>query len=131
MTAELDTLVGYCRQRAEGNLRTVAAYDPRASEFDVAYLRDDLRAAYTQSQYERLIERVYSTHEDVAAVGETGAIGNGHASVHYFEEAFVLQLIVEAEYGVLVTFDSVVGAGLASFVDECLRALGEEAEFVD
>lgn len=125
MTAMNPRLVGYCEKRTGDNLRTVARYDTRSEELAVEYVRDNLRSRYTIEQYEMLIQKLYETHESLIEIGDEDApIGDCVSSVHYFDNGFVIQLIINEVDGYIVTFDEVVGSSLASFIEGCLEHAG-------
>lgn len=95
----------------------------------VEYVRDDLRPQYTDEQYEMLVGKLYDTHESLIEMGDEGApIGDCVSSVHYFENGFAVQLVLEEDDGHIVTFDSVVGSSLASFIEDCLEHAGVPSE---
>lgn len=129
MAASNSQLVEYCKERTGENLRTVARYNTTDEALTVEYVRDDLRPRYTEKQYEILIEKLYDTHESVIEIGDEGApIGDCVSSVHYFENGFVIQLVLDEDDGYIVTFDSIVGSSLASFIEECFTHAGVPSE---
>ncbi|QLG26545.1 hypothetical protein HUG10_02865 [Halorarum halophilum] len=129
MASSDSKLVEYCKERTGENLRTVARYNTTSETLTVECVRDDLRSQYTDEQYEMLVEKLYDTHESVVEIGDKGApIGDCVSSVHYFENGFVIQLVLDEDDGYIITFDSVVGSSLASFIEECLTHAGVPSE---
>lgn len=115
-------LTTYCRERAGENVRSVVEYS--SDEYRIAYLRDGLRTQYEETQFNDLIQHTWKVHERLATVGATESpLGNIRATVHYFENAFVIQLVVDENQGYLLTFNSSVGQTLGTFISDCLRQI--------
>ena len=116
----VERLTKYCRERAGERLRSVVAYD--RSGYELVFLRDDLQTRYDQERFDWLVERANTVHEEVyTAGGHDSPLGEAEATVHYFENAFVVQLLMAADRGYLATFDSRVGKALGAFIDNCLQ----------
>jgi len=121
MVAEAaDRLTTYCRGRAGENLRSVVEYND--DSYVVAYLRDDLQAQYSEDQFDDLVQQARQVHTRVVAVGaEESPLGKAQATVHYFENAVVMQLVVDEKQGYFATFNSSVGQTLGAFIMDCLE----------
>ena len=125
-TKATQRLTAYCRNRAGQDLRSVVRYN--ADRYELVYLRDDLQAQYSSGQFEDLVEEARGVHNRVWAVGtQDGPLGSAQATVHYFNNAFVLQLVPEEEQGFFMTFNSSVGQSLGSFIHDCLQQVNPEA----
>lgn len=125
MTSEgVGRLVTFCRQRVGPSLRTVTVYEP--GEYDVAFIRDDLRTEYAAAEFDELIEAARSVHEILVPLQETAVpIGAHTATVHAFERAIVVQLAVTEEWGCLVSMDRTVGSNVSEFIKDCLARLAD------
>lgn len=114
----------FCDGRAGQLLRGVFVYDDDGVE--TVYLRDDVRAAYTEEGVAVLAEAARRIHKISMRVGASGsALGDLDGHVHAFEHAHVLQIPMEDDRGVIVSFDREVGGQLAGFIQECLANLEE------
>ncbi|WP_254861401.1 DUF7522 family protein [Natronomonas gomsonensis] len=113
-------LTTYCRERAGDDVRSVVEYS--GDEYTVAYLRDGLQAQYDEDQFDDLVQYAREVHERLATVEATETpLGDARATVHYFENAFVIQLVVDENLGYFVTFNSGVGQTLGTFITDCLK----------
>ena len=117
-------LVAFCRQRVGQSLRTITVYRP--GEYDVPFIRDDLRSEYATAEFDELIEAARSVHKTLVPFQETDVpLGDHTATVHAFEQAIVVQLAVGEEWGCLVSMDRTVGSNVAEFIKECRSQLAE------
>ena len=92
----------------------------------MVHLRADLRSQYDGPQFDRLVSYGQQVHERVWSAGdETQPLGRAQATTHYFEDAFVVQLLAGERDGYLLTFDSPVGSELGTFLDDCLQQVPE------
>jgi hypothetical protein len=122
MSETAERFTSYCRERAGERLRSVVAYDE--SGYELVFLREDLRARYDEGQFDWLIGRASAVHEEIHAAGaQDSPLGTAQATVHYFENAFVVQLVMGAYRGYFATFDSRVGQALGDFIDNCLQCV--------
>jgi len=121
MVAEAaDRLTTYCRERAGENLRSVVEYDDDG--YVVAYLREDLQTQYRGDKFDELVHQAREVHKQLVAAGAKGSpLGSAQATVHYFENAFVIQLVVDEQQGYFATFNSSVGQTLGAFITDCLE----------
>jgi len=119
-TEAAQRLTTYCREQAGESFRSVVTYDETG--YELTYLRDDLQSRYDENQFDWLVDRVRTVHNEVYRVGtQEGPLGEARATVHYFEGAFVIQLVPEADRGYFATFDSHVGQTLGGFINDCLQ----------
>jgi hypothetical protein len=118
-------LTAYCRDRVGDSLRSVVEYGE--TEYELVYLRDDLQSQYSDDQFDDLVGEARAVHNRVWAVGtQAGPLGAARATVHYFENAFVIQLVPERRHGYFATFNSNVGQTLGSFIHDCLQRVHTE-----
>lgn len=120
-------LAGYARGRIGDQLRSVFAYDD--DEFDLAYLREDLRGEYGPSDFETFRHAVFESERALGAANRE-RIGERIATVHVFENAYALRISVpDHTGGVVASLDFTVGTELHEFVTNCreraVRALEE------
>lgn len=123
-----ERLARFCRDRARTNLRAVIGYGHE--EYALAHIRDDLRDRYTAPEVERMLAVLRTTHDDLwAPPFEESSIGLPKATVHYFGDAVVVQLLVDADSGFIASFDREASPTLAEFIDECrMRVAGETSD---
>jgi hypothetical protein len=119
-TESAQRLTTYCRERAGEDLRSVVEYNDDG--YVVAYLREDLQTQYNGDEFDDLVQQAQEVHKQLVAAGGTGSpLGNAQATVHYFEHAFVIQLVVDEQQGYFATFNSSVGQTLGAFITDCLK----------
>lgn len=121
-------LARFCRGRGRGNLRAVVGYDDEECVF--GHIRDDLRDQYTRAEIERMVDALRSVHGDLwTPAFEDSDAGAPKATVHYFGDVVVIQLLVDADCGFLASFDRAASPTLAEFIEQCrLRVAGEMAD---
>lgn len=110
-------LAHYARDKLDGSLRTVSVvYE---DDFDVVYLRDDLKESYTKDSYANIVD----SFRDIPAAqwnsGEKSPIGKRKSVVYCHENAFVFQFGVSGCHSVLMSVEPDVGTKLRTFIDDC------------
>ncbi|MFB6304538.1 MAG: hypothetical protein ABEH47_05180 [Haloferacaceae archaeon] len=127
LSERAERLARFCRERARANLRIVVGYG--AETYVIAHIRDDLRDRYTGPEVERMLAALRNAHDDLwVPAFIDSAVGPPKATVHYFGDAVVVQLLVDADHGFVASFDREASPTLAEFVEECrMRVSGEMA----
>lgn len=118
-------LLEYCTARAGSSVRSVISYTE--AEYRNEYLRDDLRARYTEETLDDVVRVGREIHQ-IRRRSETDdtPLGRPQAGVRIYENAIVIQIPVSESGGLLATFDPDVGRDLVSFVHECQKRVYEE-----
>jgi hypothetical protein len=114
-----------CRNRAGDTRRSVTVY--RSDSTTRIYRRDGLRESYTDDQVAALVRSARDLNATLHEPDiEKAPLGPPVAGGDAVEDAFVIQLPADDTSGVVATFDAEIGADLATFIDDCQRAvLGE------
>jgi hypothetical protein len=110
-------LARYARDELQDSLRSVAIiYD---DDFEVQYLREDLRDTYTRETYGDIVDvfREIPT-ADWDGPGD-GPIGERNSVVHCHENAFIFQFNISGCHSVLMSVDPDVGTKLRTFIGDC------------
>lgn len=108
------------REQSGDDVRTVIAIDD--DEWDVVYLRDDLKEAYDEAAFDRAVETFHAAAPAASKDVEALPLGGRKAAVYYHENAFVLQFWFD-DHRVLVSVSADAGRELFHFLEEC-RQLG-------
>lgn len=112
-------LVTYLRNTADEYLRGIAMYD--ADEYDVLYLRDDLRARRFKSEVDRMVDRL--NQESRAREQQAFPFGDLTGTLRTFEEAVVMHFPHTQGRGTIITLEPGVARQLNSFMHECEKRI--------
>lgn len=110
-------LAQYARNELNDALRSVAiVYD---EEFEVLYLREDLKTEYTRETYGDIVA-VFRGIPAATSRGEgTSPLGDRTSVVHCYENAFVFQFDINGCHSVLMSVEPDVGTKLRTFIRDC------------
>jgi len=112
-------LVEFLEQHVDDYLRGVAAYT--TTDYDVLYLRDDLKAERVRSELDQMIERL--RQERRVREQQAFPFGELTGTVRAFEDAMVMHYPYTQERGTVITFDPGVGRDLNTFMHECQQRI--------
>lgn len=125
MADKAERLTAYLKHRTGDSLRAVLSYGPSGD--DVLFLRDDLEGEYAEADLESISVTAWEVHDDLLSFGtERLGFDQYHSTVHTFENIFVFQLLLDEEFGLLLSFDREIGRDLHEFVRECLKEAKSE-----
>lgn len=114
MTGEtVDALTPYLQDEVGESLRGIVLYD--ATEYEIRYIRDDLRTHRLKSEVDTMIKRVQ--RESRPAERQAFPFGEMNGSIRSFEEAMVLHLPDTHGRGTIVTLDPEVAHQLNTFIE--------------
>lgn len=120
MTEEdLEELTPYLKKTAGETLRGVVSYD--GDEYDVRFIRDDLRERRVKSEVDKMIDRL--RQESRSRERRSFPFGDINATVRSFEEAMVLHFPKTQERGIVVTLDPEIARQLNTFLGSCLERI--------
>lgn len=114
----------YLRDRVDDGLRTVVVIEQDG--WEIHYLREDLRAEYTEETYDEVVDFFRLERPFLATAVASRPIGEHRATVHCHENAFVLQFPVKDAESVLVSLTPDTGRDLLEFIEECRRIVDGE-----
>lgn len=118
-------LESFCRRRAGSSVRSVISYD--SDGYRMAYLREDLRAAYSEDRMDEVVGIGREIHRiRRRSHTEDTPLGRPQAGVRTYENALVVQLPLGESAGLLATFDPEVGRDLVSFIHECHERVSDD-----
>ena len=112
-------LITYLRDTTDDYLRGVAVYN--ADEYDIVYLRDDLKTRRFKSEVDRMIDRLQQ--ETRGREQRAFPFGDLTGTVRAFDEAMVMHYPHTQERGTVTTLDPEVGRDLNTFMHECAQRL--------
>lgn len=115
-----DALTTYLKQEAGEYLRGVVSYED--DEYDIQYIRDDLRTRRLKSEVDKMIDRLQQ--ELRPAERRAFPFGDVNSTVRSFEEAMVLHFPKTQGRGTVVTLDPEVARQLNTFIGSCLERTG-------
>lgn len=118
-------VIDYLLDRLDEGLRTVLVVS--GSEYSVEYIRDDLRRAYSQETFTRVVETFRLKQPLFTPEIEAYPVGERRAVVHYHEHAFVLQFPFSESETILISVEEDVGRDLLEFIDTCRRLVEDDA----
>lgn len=128
MSTSTTDLTEVCREHVGTALRTVIAYDREG--FDIEHVRDDLDAGYSQRRFASLVAVARDLHRPLQLLpgGDTDVpVGAYRTTRHRFENAAVLQVVVDEACGYLVSVDPGAADRLDDLTDPLQRVTdGEE-----
>lgn len=111
-----ERLTPYLREQAGEYLRGVVTYD--GDEYEVQYIRDDLRTQRLKSEVDTMIERL--RRESRPGERRSFPFGELNGIVRSFEEAMVMHFPSTQGRGTVVTLDPEVARQLNTFIGACL-----------
>lgn len=127
---EAKRLTKYCKERAGDKLRSVTIYRPEGTTS--VYVREGLREDYTEEQVAALVKSATELNSTLHRSNiEDAPLGRPNAGVYSFEEAFVIQLPLNENSGIVATFDADVGSYLAGFIRDCQKAIQGDPSLVE
>jgi hypothetical protein len=113
----INRLAHHARDELGRSLRTVAVvYD---DDFEVVYLRDDLKELYTKDSYANIVDSFRDIPAAQWGSGKESPIGKRKSVVYCHENAFVFQFGVSGCHSVLMSVEPDVGTKLRTFIDDC------------
>lgn len=112
-----DSLTPYLKKEAGEYLRGVVSYED--TEYEIRYIRDDLRTQRLKSEVDRMIDRL----RQGSRPGERRAFPFGEVNgiVRSFEEATVMHSSKTQGCGTVVTLDPEFARQLNTFIGSCLE----------
>ena len=114
----------FVHDRIGEGLRTVVLVNE--DDWEVAYLRDDLKAAYGQETYTEVVD-AFRLEKGFISPGTTDhPVGERRALVHYHENAFVLQFPFSQTETILVSVTNDAGRDLMGFIETVRQVVHEE-----
>jgi len=114
-------LVEYALGEVNEKLRTVVVVF--ADDFEILYMREDLRETYSPSQYKRVVDSFRTERKLERDSEATAPIGAKQSLIHYHESAFVFQFPHEDCHSILLSVEPSVGPRLESFITDCQNRL--------
>lgn len=114
------TLVQFLKHRADEHLRSVFRYT--ADDYDVLYLRSDLRTEQLKQVLPTLHARILES-QGLVAEHDYPRLGAVQATTEIHEHGILLHFVETETQGTVVTLGREVGQDLAGFVEECNRIL--------
>ncbi|MFC4553581.1 MULTISPECIES: DUF7522 family protein [Halorussus] len=119
------SLSKYLNERVDDQLRGVAHY--REDEFNVVYLRDDIREHRHQDEVKQMLTRI--KQEGTANEEQSFPFGHMHATLRVFDETIFMHFPIENRTGVVVSLEPEVAQSLNSFVGDCLDHIYDQYPF--
>ena len=119
MSSTHNQLVSYLKDQAGGYLRGVAIYT--ADEYDVVYLRDDVRSQRFENEVDAMIDRL--RQESRAREHRSFPFDDLNGTVRSFGDAMVMHFPRTRERGTVITLDPGVARDLNTFMSECLQRI--------
>lgn len=99
----VEEFIDELRSVAGGDLRAVASFGKL--DYDVAYIRDDVRERYSRAGLDELYRPLVSDGIANDQIGQRMAVGDQQARIKVFEDVIVLIFPSSRYEGVLVSFD--------------------------
>lgn len=110
-------LTPYLKQTAGDYLRGVVHY--HGEEYDVRFIRDDLRTQRLKSDVDKMIDRL--RRESRSGERQSFPFGELNGTVRSFEDAMVMHFPSTQERGTVVTLDPEIARQLNTFIGSCLE----------
>ena len=110
-------LVSYLKETAGDYLRGIVWYD--GDEYEIRYIRDDLRTRRLQSDVDKMIDRLRG--ESRSRERRSFPFGEVNGTVRSFEEAMVMHFPSTQGRGTVVTLDPDAARQLNTFIGSCLE----------
>lgn len=101
MTDATPELVAALRDRAGDDVRVVGTHDD--SDWEIAYMRDDLRDAYSTASVDDIADDLVFDALGVEQQESLYELGDLRATVRLFDDGFVVHVPVADHEGVLVS----------------------------
>ena len=115
-----DQLTEYLKKEAGECLRGVVSYE--GDEYDIQYIRNDLRTQRLKSEVDKMIDRL--RQESRSAEHRAFPFGDVNGTVRSFKEAMVMHFPKTQGRGMVVTLDPEVARQLNTFIGSCLERTG-------
>ncbi|WP_435175670.1 DUF7522 family protein [Halorussus sp. AFM4] len=112
-------LLAYLRDHVDSSLRGITVYD--ADNYDVIYIREDLRAERVRSEVDQMVERL--RQETRVREQQSFPFGGLNGTLRSFEDAMVMHFPDTQERGTVVTLEPEVGRDLNMFMHECEKRI--------
>lgn len=107
----------YLQKTAGEYLRGIVSYN--GNEYDIQYIRDDLRTRRLKSEVDKIIDRL--RRESRSGERQAFPFGEVNGTVRSFEEAMVMHFPKTQGRGIVVTLDPEVARQLNTFIGACLE----------
>ena len=120
-----EELTPYLKQTAGEYLRGVVDYD--GDEYEVQYIRDDLRKARLKSEVDKMVDRLRK--ESRSAERRAFPFGEVNGTVRSLEKAMVMHFPDTQGRGTIVTLDPEVARQLNTFIGSCLKRRNLKSDF--
>ena len=89
------------------------------ADFEVEYLRDDLKDRYSATEYGDIVETFRTVPDVNEEFPGEHSIGPRRCLIHYHQNAFVFQFPHEGCHSILLSVEPTVGSRLEDFIIEC------------
>lgn len=121
------SLVNYLERKAGQALRVVFHYNARSEEYELLYLREDIKRKYDRDD----LEAHFDTFRRDAEVGriQEGELDTGthHCSIRVYDKSLIFNFTHHKRSNTIVSLDPTAGRDLLGFIAEALKALDVEA----
>ena len=116
--ANIDRLTEFCREHLADEVRAVGIV--REDEVDPAYMRENLQRRYTEAELAGLEDAAVQTSEALQGLNTyRTSLGQSHAGLFVFEEAFLLLIPCDDDEAAYVSLDRSVSEDLSAFIKRC------------
>jgi hypothetical protein len=116
--ANIDRLTEFCREHLADEVRAVGIV--HEDEVDPAYMREDLQRRYTDAELEGLEDAAVRTSEAFQGLNTyQTSLGQSHAGLFAFEDAFLLLIPCGEDEAAYVSLDRSVSEDLSAFIKRC------------
>jgi hypothetical protein len=119
---DVEQLAEFCLEQLDEKVRAVGAV--HGDTVDPVYMRDDLQSRYTDSQLAGLEDTAIQTASALDGLNTFDtSLGQSHAGMFVFEEAFMLLIPGRDGSAAYVSLDRSVSQGLSVFIKQCTNEL--------
>lgn len=113
----------YLRDRVGEGLRTVVIV--HADDWEVHYLRDDLKEAYTEETFTEVVDTFRLEQPFMSPGIASRPVGERRAIIHHHENALVIQFPLSTADSILISLTPDTGRYLIDFIETCRQLVHE------
>jgi hypothetical protein len=125
---DYDNLVAQLQDRFDDGLRWVASFDATRYDYNIHYVRDDLRTELSSHEFDVIVHRSIALFRRPYVEEVYSHLGEARALIVEHERATAVHLYLSETSGVIVKIRAGNEISVPAFTEECTDALFPEED---
>jgi hypothetical protein len=126
LTPDYDNLVRFLRDRYDRDLRWVASFDTESYQYNVEYIREDLKTELTSRDLDIVIHRSIALFNRPYVEEVYTHLGHAQSLILQHDLATAVHIYLSENEGITIKIRAGNEISVPGFVEDCLEALYPE-----